>query len=224
MRRPGSGELPTSPPIRFPLYGLAESWAGARWLESYGDALGDEVRYAMLAHLSPDTDELTMVESVSRPLTDRGSEPPLQAVSCGATVTLVNLTLPDLSVPRLDGLNQALARHAVEQSERYAEWTPVTWQVDGFAVRARAWEFAGGWAAFSDALDDIYLAVASSAGHPDGLALARLRDAGAYHFDIDQPLHPRLRAETAALACGDREWRRRADYHPDQLRLVSGMS
>ena len=45
MTRPGSGAAPpASPPARFPLWGLAEVSTGARWLDSFGDAIGDEVR------------------------------------------------------------------------------------------------------------------------------------------------------------------------------------
>ncbi|HVT68323.1 MAG TPA: hypothetical protein VHF26_11270, partial [Trebonia sp.] len=66
---PGSGAVPASPPVRFPLYGLAESWAGARWLDTFGDAPGEEVRWVRLAHQHPESGDLIMVETHSRPLT-----------------------------------------------------------------------------------------------------------------------------------------------------------
>jgi hypothetical protein len=227
MIRPGSGEVPASPPARFPLWGLDGSLAGPRWLDGVGDGIGEEVRWVRLAHARQETGEQIAVETHSRPLTDavaaRTGEAALASVSFGAAVVLINLTLPDMSVPRLEGLNRALVSHAEEWSKRYAEWTPVTWQVDGTPVLARAWEFAGGWAAFSDALDHVYLAAIGSGGSPDGLALARVRDASAYHFDLEQPVDVRTfqAASDAAWADHEQAWQH-SDWHPDQLRLVPG--
>ena len=129
-----------------------------------------------------------------------------------------------MSGSRPEGLLQAAVDHADENSRRHADWTQVTWQVDGTPVPARAWEFAGGWAAFSDALPDVYLAISGSAGRPHGVALARLKDTHAYHFDHYQPLHPRVIEASAAAALADceRPWRQRAELHPDQLRLLPG--
>jgi hypothetical protein len=228
MTRPGSGEVPrASPPARFPLWGLAGVPTGARWLDSFGDAIGDEIRRVTLAHSSEQAGDLIMVETCSRHLTDamaaRGGETALQSVSFGAAFTLVNLTLPEVSVPRPEGLTQALVSQADEWSRRHEAWTPVTWQVDGVPVPARAWRFADGWAAFSDVLDDVYLTAAGSGGSPDGLALARLRDGLAYNFDLEQPLDIRAiqASSAAAYADGEPTWRH-ATWHADQLRLLSG--
>jgi hypothetical protein len=225
-REPPAG-IPASPPLRFPLYGLDGSRPGERWLDSYGDALGEEVRWARLSQYSQETGDLIMVETHSRPLADaeeaRGGEAALQSVSYGAAFTLVNLTLPDLSVPRPEGLLRALVNHAAQKSKRHADWAPVTWQVDGLPVPARAWEFAGGWAAFSDGLDEVYLAASGSGGSPDGLALTRLRDARAYHFDLAQPLDLHvIKASGTAAWPGDEPAWRHAGWHPDQLRLLPG--
>jgi hypothetical protein len=225
MIRPGSGEVLASPPVGFPLYGLDGSRPGARWLDSYGDTLGEEVRWVRLSQHSRETGDLIMVETHSRPLTDaeeaRGGEAALPSVSYGAAFTLVNLTLPDLSVPRPEGMLRALVNHAAQRSRRHAEWLPVTWQVDGLPVPARAWEFAGGWAALSDGLDEVYLAASGSGGSPDGLALTRLHDARAYQFDLAQSLDPQVikASGTAAWAGGEPAWRN-AGWHPDQLRLL----
>jgi len=62
--------VPTSPPFSFPLYGLDASWPGARWLESFGDQVGDPPRWAELAHQSIDGESLIIVASYSRPGTE----------------------------------------------------------------------------------------------------------------------------------------------------------
>src|SRR5215469_1407206 len=100
---PGSGWVPTSPPIGFPVYGLDGSWSGARWLDSLGDRVGDRPRWVRLAHQGVDCDSLIMVESYSRPVTDdlaaRRAEPQLADVVSRAATSLVNVTLPVHSVP-----------------------------------------------------------------------------------------------------------------------------
>jgi hypothetical protein len=148
-------------------------------------------------------------------------QPPLQHVAFAAAVVLVNLTLPVPPVPLPAGLSQALGDHAGSRSAQYAQWPPVRWQVDGAAVTARGWRFAGGWAAVSDAVPDVYLAAAGLGTGPDGLSLAVLRDGGGYHFTLDQPLHPDVMAASrAARAGGDRPLPDRPGWHADQLRLI----
>lgn len=247
VNRPGSGEVPVSPPVGFPLYGMAyepdQPQAGrrsaVRWLDGCGDAFGEEVRWVRLCHFSsaagsspaigpdPSVGVLISVETHSRALTDaakaRGGETALQSVAFSAAFTLVNVTLPDLSVPRPEGLTKALVNHAYARSKRYAQWAPVTWRVDGTSLRAKAWEFAGGWAAISADLDEVYLAASGSAGSPEGLALTRLRDTRAYNFALDQPLDMRVvkASGAAAWAEGEPAWRH-TDWHADQLRLLPG--
>jgi hypothetical protein len=42
-------EDPASPPAAFPVHGL-DGWPGARWLDGFGDAIGEQVRWVRLAH------------------------------------------------------------------------------------------------------------------------------------------------------------------------------
>jgi len=217
-------QIPASPPAGFPVYGPDESWPGARWLEGFGDALGEEVRWVRLACQDPATGALLLVETCSRPLTDaaaaRAGVDPLRTVAFDAGALLANLTLPVQSVPRPDGIKRALVEHVDQRSRQYTEWPPVTWHVDGAAVTARVWRFAGGWAAISDAIGDVYLGAAGT-GSAD-LSLTRLRDGGGYGFGLDQPLHPGvLTASSAARDGGERAPEQRLDWHPDQLRLIS---
>jgi hypothetical protein len=215
-----------SPPADFPVYGLAQAWPGARWLESFGDAIGDPVSWVSLGHLGPDGGALVLVETHSRARTDAmaapSGRPPLSHVAERAATSLVNLTLPVLSVPRPDGMLRALVNHADERGGGYATWSPASWRVDGAAVTARAWRFAGGWAAVSDAEDDVYLAVASVGTDPDGLSLGLIADGGAYHYRLGQPLHPSVMAASrAARPGGDHlPWPQPGQWHDDQLLVL----
>ena len=223
-----SPEIAPSPPVTFPVYGLEASWSGLRWLDGFGDRIGDEVRRLDLAHQSAETGALILVESCARPLTDAQAadfgEPPLQSVATAASVMVVNMTLPDSSLPRPPGFLTALVANAMAHSREYARWPLVSWRVDGADADARIWRFAGGWAAFSAAAEGVYLAVAGSAGtDPEGLALARLQDGHAYHVDLDGPSHTGLMtASKAAARAGDRTFVVPPDWHADHLRLMGG--
>jgi hypothetical protein len=223
--RPGPRVVHPSPPADFRVYGLDESWPGSRWLEIFGDAIGDPVHWVSLGHQSLDGESLIFVETFSRPrtnaLTAPGGQPPLQHVAFCAGVVLINVTLPVQSLPRPDGLLRALADHGNERSGQYAQWPLIRWQMDGTEVTARVWRFAGGWVAVSDAIGDVYLAAVGVGADPDGLSLAVLQDGSAYHFGLDQPLHTHvMSASRAARAGGGSPEPRRQDWHADQLRLL----
>jgi hypothetical protein len=97
-----------SPQIQFPVYGLDPSWPGVRWLELFGDEIGDPLRWVSLGHRSRDGGALVMVKTYARlaagtprsyqiPTDAQAAElgkPPLEWVASSAAVELVNLTLP----------------------------------------------------------------------------------------------------------------------------------
>jgi len=138
---PGSGQTPTSPPAAFQVYGLAPSRPGARWLDGFGDAIGDPPRWVALAHEAVDGKSLIMVNSWSRPPADaqaaRLKQPPLESVAFDAAHILINVTLPAQSVPRPDGFIPLLTEHAAKAAGQYAQWPAVQWQVGGSTVAAR---------------------------------------------------------------------------------------
>ena len=97
--------------------------------------------------------------------------------------------------------------------------------VDGVLVQASVWRFAGGWTAFTDAAAGVYLIVvgAGPGTGPEDLSFAALRDASAYHFNLQGPLSLEI-AEASAEAAGvrvgpDPSWQRQ-DWHRDQLQLI----
>jgi hypothetical protein len=123
---PGSGWTATSPPVAFPVYGLDASWPGARWLDGFGDAIGDPPRWVALAHQAVDGRSLIMVNTYSRPPTDakaaRWGQSPLQEIAFDAAHTLINVTLPALSVARPDGYIPLLVEQATEVAGQCAQW------------------------------------------------------------------------------------------------------
>jgi hypothetical protein len=122
-------------------------------------------------------------------------------------------------------LLKALVGHAQTAAEAHAVWATVGWRVDGVAVRAPAWSFADGWAGFTDAAEGVYVSVVGLGpdARPEGLALAALRDSGAYHFDLHGPLSLELAARSRQAAGVPYEerppWRSTA-WHPDQLQFM----
>jgi hypothetical protein len=223
---PGSGWTPTSPPVAFPICGLDASWPGARWLDGFGDAIGDPPRWTGLAHQAVDGQSRIMVHTYFRPPTDaqaaRWGQSPLQDVAFDAAHMLINVTLPAQSVARPDGYIPLLVEHATKIAGQYAQWPTVRWQVDAAAAAARVCRFAGGWAAITDAADEVYLAVEGVGTEPEGLSLTQFQDGAAYHFDLAEPLKPgtmRASRQAAGVSFEAPEWESQS-WHDDQLRLM----
>ena len=70
MNRPRRRPVAPLPPVDFPVYGLEPSWPSARWLESFGETIGDPVQWVMLGHRSPDGESAVTVATFSRRRTD----------------------------------------------------------------------------------------------------------------------------------------------------------
>jgi hypothetical protein len=233
----GPGYL--KPPVPFPVYGLDESFSGARWLELFGDPPDGSPTWMSLDHQSADGRSLIRVTTFARRATghprswrvptdaqavERGRSP-LEDVAGQGTITLINLTLPVRSLTRPPGFLPALVEHAEAAAGAYRDWPQVRWRVGGGLVPVPVWRFAGGWTAFTDAAVGVYLSVAAvgPGPGPEDLGLVALRDGRAYHFDLDESLSIAI-AEAAAEAAGvplgpDPSWQRQ-DWHPDQLQLI----
>lgn len=222
MNRPGRVPVVPSPPVDFPVYGLEPAWAGSRWLESFGDQVGDPVSWVSLGHRGLDGESMVLVETFSRPRVDRvRGEAPLEHVAGHACTALVNITIPEHSAPLPDGFLRALGHLSAEQAEQAARWPRISWRAGDAVVPARVWRFAGGWAAVSDAVEGVYLAAVGMGTEPGDLCLAVLTDGHAYRFDLDQPLHPDiLSAGLAGDGGHERRYPRRTRFHADQLRLT----
>jgi hypothetical protein len=215
--------------VAFPVYGLGVSWPGAQWLDQFGDVIGDPPRWVALGHQTMDGRSLLMVNTYAGLPTEaqaaRLGQPPLEDVAFDAAHILINVTLPVQSVPRPDGLLPLLTEHAAKAAGEFARWPVVRWTVNDATVGARVWRFAGGWAAISDAVDDVYLSVVGVGTGPEGLSLIRLRDGSAYHVDLAQPLVPGLLSasrQAAGVEFGGSQWESQ-DWHADHLRLIRAL-
>ncbi len=205
------------------MYGLEPSWAGSRWLDSFGDKNGDPVTWVSLGHRSRDGDSTVLVETFYRPRITLGyGESPIGNAAGYACTMLTNITLPDHnSSPRPDGFIRALGDLSEEQARRCEQWPLVSWRVDGADVRAHVWRFADGWAAVSDPGGLVALAAIGMGAEPDGLSLAIVRDGDAYSFDLGQPLgSDTLSAGLRRDGGYESRYLLRTEFHPDQLQLM----
>jgi hypothetical protein len=210
---------PPSPPVDFPLHGLDDSWQGDRCLAFFDAKVGDPTWGVRLVHQDPAGDAYVGVASLPRERDDRVFADTvadrLTEVAHYGTHWLINLTLPEMTVPRRDGFLRALVGHSLHHAVSHARWPEVTWSVDGTQVPAAAWRFAGGWTAFTDALPDTYLVVVGLGREPDGLALAVVEDATPYGFDLTAPLRLSDTHDRGPLSRPDQ-------FHADHTALITG--
>ncbi|MBB3050220.1 hypothetical protein FHS23_001215 [Prauserella isguenensis] len=240
----GAAREPRPVPVDFPVYGLHPRIPGPRWVDFFeggsGGPAAPDADAGVVAELgeagqSPwalwlgqrlaDTERGLRIGSMPRLRYERAMCPsggdPLAEVAFGAAFGLVNLTLPDSSVPRPDGLIESLLAHAEQHARRYEKWKRVTWRVDGMSVRARIWEFAGGWTGFTGDLDDSYVAVIGIGVAAEGLSLARVTDPKAYGVDFSVPIS--LADLGKHRATRPEAWLpppRRDAFHAEQLALL----
>jgi len=239
MSHPGQGPTPPMPPADFPVYGLDSPFPGPRWLQLFGDPLDGMPTWVALNHQSADGRSLINVTTHVRrptgnprgfkvPTDERAAEQGLSSLEYAAlqgTVALINVTLPVLSLARPPGFLKALVARSEDAAGAYADWPTVDWRVDGVHVQAPVWGFAGGWTAFTDAAPGVFLIVVGTGPDtgPEDLSFEALRDASAYHFNLQSSLSFEI-ANAAAEAAGvpngsDPSWQRQ-DWHVDQLQLI----
>ncbi|OLT48024.1 hypothetical protein BJF85_13705 [Saccharomonospora sp. CUA-673] len=181
--------------VDFPVYGLHRDIPGPRWVDFFeggGEYSGGEPWALWLGQRIADSERGLRIGSMPRHRYEQsmcpGGGDPLAEVAFGGAFGLVNLTLPDRDVVRPDGLIETLLAHAEQNARRYETWRRATWRVDGMSVRARVWEFAGGWTGFTGDLDDSYVSVIGIGVSPEGLSLARVDRPAAYGVDFSQPI------------------------------------
>ena len=213
-----------APPADFPLYGLDWSFDSVRWLDFFESSRGSPAWAVWLGHrISEDTGVRVGTfprKRYTEVMCPRGGDE-LAEVAFGAAFGLINLTLPDSSVPRPAGLIQELVRHAEQQAQRYPTWRSAVWDVDGTSTRAQVWNFAGAWAGFSDGRDDEFIVVIGIGIEPDELTITQISDGRPYgvdlgaHLDLGELGRQRHERPDTWLPPPQRD-----HFHPDQLALV----
>jgi hypothetical protein len=208
------------------VYGLDDRWQGPRWFDFFEALHGEPAWAVWLGHRADGKDAAGVrVGTLHRQRYDMAKCPrggdPLAEVAFSAAFGLVNLTLPDVSVPRPDGLIAAMVEHAEAEAAKHDQWSKALWEIDGKRVPASVWSFAGAWAGFTEVLPEAYIAVVGIGVHPSDLRLVRVTDAAAYAMRFDAPL------DLGEL--GRRKYDRpeswlpppqRDRFHPDQLALL----
>ncbi|PRX50487.1 hypothetical protein B0I33_102609 [Prauserella shujinwangii] len=209
----------------FAVYGLDRTFQGPRWLDFFESPPGEPAWALWLGHRLRDTEHGVRVGTFPRKRYEQAMCPnggdPLAKVAFSGAFGLVNLTLPDSSVPRPDGLILALVEHAENQASRHAEWRPKMWEADGEPVPAKVLYFAGAWAGFTDALDEVYVVAIGIGIPPEGLRLTRVTDGTPYGADLTAPLSLAELGRKKSLR--PEAWLpppRRDAFHPDQLALA----
>lgn len=221
-----TAEEHVSPPVDFPFYGLDAAWQGPRWLDFFEGLDGEPPWALWLGHRLPDGSGGVRVGTLPRQRYDEALSPRggdrLAVVAFSAAFGLINLTLPDVSVPRPDGLINELVEHAENQAHCHEQWPRTIWDVGGVRASAATWGFAGGWAGFTDALPDAYVVAVGIGVTTAGLPLRQVPDGSEYDMDPDAPL------DLAELGRARREqpdhWvppPQRDHFHPDQLAFVA---
>lgn len=213
------------PPVEFAVYGLDESWAGPRALDTFRGIVGEPPSELWLGHQTPDQRAGIRIGSLARPkappLTD-DDEPVVAAAGSGAG-SLVDLTIPLGPLPsRTRGLVGLLSDHARARARAHASWPEVAWVVNGEPVRARVWHFAGAWTGLTTDLPDVFVVAVGVGVHPDGLRVRRIKDGAEYGFDLARPLD-RVLPGAEHRECVETILRKpnRHGYLPEQLALLA---
>ena len=193
-----------SPPVDFPLYGLADAaWDGPRWLRFYEGALG-EVPIAMhLAHgrsvdLFHDSHPWAEVRSLSRTRfsgVQHGNRDPLPDVAYYAW----------MSRGFGSEVNEELAQ---SEANAHQGWETVEWTLDGTVVQARRVpdhpDALGAWAGFGET-PEVFVVVAARGFDPADVRLTRVLDGSSYGMSLEAMLdYPASIESSIAKALGSK--------------------
>lgn len=214
----------TSLPVDFTVYGLDATFDGARWVDFFEGRPGSPPWALWLGHRAAGGNRGVRVGTMPREryaevMCPNGRDPLVEVAFSGA-FGLVNLTLPDVSVPRPDGLIQALVEHAEKQAKRYRKWRPVWWDVGGVMARAKVWDFAGAWAGFTDTPAEAYVVAVGIGVKAEDLKLVSV-ESKAYGADFRKRLDlGELGRQRSTRPDAWLPPPQRNAFHADQLALV----
>jgi hypothetical protein len=148
-----SARDPLSPPLDFPVVGLAGSW-DHRWVEFFEGELGSAVWSVLLGHLN--LESLIIVRTAPRERWNRLQGGGIEDTGLGAFVDGAVIMLVDMA--RVDGMdertryNRGLVTYASNQAKNWRQWESEVWHWNSEPVSARTFSFAHAWLGVS--LDD----------------------------------------------------------------------
>ena len=171
----------------FVLYGLDEPWAGPGWVAGMSGPVHLLATFS-LGHLLADRTQGVTVKTAARDRYDQvrsaDHQDPVDAVAAEAVNDLIAATWPDPEIMRQADWLDDVYSHGSQSAREHRSWARVSWSVDGAAVDAGCWHFAGGWTGFTTALPDVYVVVTAVGVDPAAIRLRRLTDAAPYGFEL----------------------------------------
>jgi hypothetical protein len=196
-----SARDPLSPPLDFPLVGLAGSW-DHRWVEFFEGELGSAVWSVLLGHLN--LESLIIVRTAPRERWNRLQGGGIEDTGLGAFVDGAVIMLVDMA--RVDGMdertryNRGLVTYASNQAKNWRQWESEVWHWNSEPVSARTFSFAHAWLGVSLDDPDRYISVVAFNTPSRVVDLVDV-DADSYDFDFTRPF-------------GIEDLQERVDRHP----------
>lgn len=170
----------------FTLYGLDESWVGARWIAGMSGPGGPVVTFG-LSHVDADYSRGVTVRTIDRHRYDSwqsgARRDPEDAVAEEAVDDLLATTWPaPVIMDAADWLDEVAEYAAARARDRHS-WDQVSWRVDGVPVAAACWRFAGAWTGFTTEVPGTYVVITAVNVDPE-IGLRSLADAAPYGFQL----------------------------------------
>jgi len=195
--------------IDFVVFGMDTSWSGARWLSHIDGSFGKAATGVTLTHANqswPSRGQTYIAVQTHRrgqPLAPGQTSE--QELAFKAMLALFNLLPPDLDGPARRQYFRHGMRYVDYRAAKARSWADTTWTIDGMPTSAKFARFAGGWAGFTQAIQeaDVEVAIAAYGTRPDEVKLRRLTSGDPYHFDLAAPLTPRVLVDALRSALGD---------------------
>jgi len=185
--RRNSADDVVAPAPDFALYGLDESWVGPRWIAGMSGPGGSLATFS-LGHLGAGRACGVTVKTLARDRYDKWRseeyQDPVDAVAAEAVDDVLAATWPDPDVMSQADWLDDVASHACRRAREHRSWESVSWLVDGAAVPAACWHFAGAWTGFTTALPEAYVVVTGVGVDPGDIRLRPLTDGTPYGFAL----------------------------------------
>lgn len=209
-----------APAVDFEIFGLDESWQGARCLDNFRGVSGQPPTELWLCHLSTDRRSGVRVGTIHSGRNDaeamqKGTERRDVAATRGI-YALVDLTIPNAEGWKASPPPAGFSKYLVSQFGDVNQWNEtVSWEINRERFSVPVWRFAGAWVGLCDALADVYLVLVGVGVDADGLRIVAVPDGTPYRLELDQTL------DRGWASRQDRDWYDTAIRRPNPDRFHS---